>query len=142
MARCFTVNKTSANEWLKHAYHDLDGATLLYKADHFTDTISYVIHQSLEKSLKSILAFYNKPIKKTHNLIDLYELVQNENFYLEEDEIFLLAIASKYYTEQRYPVVDKESPTKEEIKEMIDLADKIHSQICEVFDISFEDIKK
>lgn len=141
MARYFTVNKTSASEWLKHAFHDLDGATLLYKADHFTDTISYVIHQSLEKSLKSILAFYNKPIKKTHNLIDLYELVQNKNFFLDEDEIFLLAIASKYYTEQRYPVVDKESPTKEEIKEMINLADKTFHQVCEVFDIKFDDLK-
>ena len=45
-----------------------------------------------------------------------------------------MAVASKYYTEQRYPMIDKESPTKEEIKDMIDLADK-------VFDISFEDIK-
>jgi len=141
MVRYFTVNKTSANEWLKHSYHDLNGSILLYKADHFTDTISYVVHQSLEKSLKSILAFYNKPIKKTHNLIDLYELVQNANFYLEEDEIFLLAIASKYYTEQRYPVVDKESPTKEEIKEMINLAGKVFHQICEVFDIQLEDVK-
>ena len=69
------MNKPSAKEWIKHSYHDLDGAKLLLKADHFTDTISYVIHQSLEKSLKSILAFYNKPIKKTHNLIELYELV-------------------------------------------------------------------
>lgn len=135
------MNKTSAKEWLKHAYHDLNGAKLLYKADHYTDTISYVVHQSLEKSLKSILAFNNKSIKKTHNLIDLYELVRNDNFYLEEDEIFLLAIASKYYTEQRYPVVDKQSPTKEEIKEMIDLADKILNQICTIFNIGFEDIK-
>jgi len=129
------VNKTSAKEWLKHSYHDLDGAKLLFKADHFTDTISYVLHQSLEKSLKSILAFYNKPIKKTHNLIELYELVKNNDFYLEEDEIFLLAIASNYYTEQRYPVVDKESPTKKEIKDMIDLSDRIFNQICKVFDI-------
>lgn len=132
------MNKTSAKEWLKHSYHDLHGAILLYKADHFTDTISYVIHQSLEKSLKSILAFYNKPIKKTHNLIDLYELVKNDDFYLEEDDIFLLAIASNYYTEQRYPVVDKESPTKEEIKDMIDLADKVFNQICGLFDINFK----
>ncbi|MEA3352217.1 MAG: hypothetical protein U9Q33_00170 [Campylobacterota bacterium] len=43
------MNKTSAKEWLKHAHHDLDGPTLLYKEDHFTDTISYVVHQSLEK---------------------------------------------------------------------------------------------
>lgn len=135
------MNKTSTKEWLKHSYHDLDGATLLYRAEHFTDTISYVIHQSLEKSLKSILAFYNKPIKKTHNLIDLYELVQSDDFYLEEDEIFLLAIASKYYTEQRYPVVDKESPTREEIKEMIDLANKVFNRICVIFDIKFEDVK-
>ena len=135
------VNKTSAKEWLKHSYHDLNGSKLLYDADHFTDTISYVVHQSLEKSLKSILAFNNNAIKKTHNLIDLYELVKNDNFHLEEDEIFLFAIASKYYTEQRYPMIDKESPTKEEIKDMIDLADKVFNRICEIFNINFEDLK-
>jgi len=134
------VNKTSAKEWLKHSYHDLDGATLLFNADHFTDTISYVIHQSLEKSLKSILAFYNKPIKKTHNLIELYELVNNSKFYLEEDEIFLLAIASKYYTEQRYSMIDKESPTKEEIKDMITLANKIFNHICKILEIDLKEI--
>ncbi|MEA3352216.1 MAG: HEPN domain-containing protein [Campylobacterota bacterium] len=79
-----------------------------------------------------MLVFYNKPIKKTHNLIDLYELVKGDKFYLEKDEIFLLAVASKYYTEQRYPMTDKESPTKEEIKDMIDLADRIYNQISRV----------
>ena len=68
------VNRTSAIEWLNHSYHDLNGATLLFKADHYTDTISYVLQQAIEKMLKAILAADNRPIKKIHNLLDVYDL--------------------------------------------------------------------
>ncbi len=58
------ANKPYAIEWLAKSYHDLEGAKLLLNADHYTDTISYVLHQSLEKTLKSILAYENKSIVK------------------------------------------------------------------------------
>ena len=69
------ANKQSAAEWLMKAYHDLSSARVLYAADHYTDTIASALQQALEKSLKSFWAYDNKPIKKTHNLIDVYELV-------------------------------------------------------------------
>lgn len=136
------MNSTSAKEWLKHSYHDLDGSKLLYIADHFTDTISYVLHQALEKSLKAILAYNNVAIKKTHNLVDLYELVQEYSFKLDDEEVFMLAIASKYHTEQRYPVMHKQAPSKEEIKQMIDLGFTIFKQVCIILSIDPEDVKR
>ena len=52
-------NKQSAKEWLEKSYHDLNGAIILFEAKHYTDTIGYVLQQSLEKLLKSILAYDN-----------------------------------------------------------------------------------
>ena len=141
-ARYYIVNKPSAKEWLKHAYHDLHGSKLLYQAEHFTDTISYVVHQSIEKSLKSILAYNNKAIKKTHNLIDLYELVTIYDFILDDDYIFLLAIASKYHTEQRYPIMHKTPPSMEEISQMLELSQDIFTQVCSLLQIDSEELKK
>ena len=43
------ANKTHAKEWLEKAYHDLDSANILIISGHFTDTIGYIYHQSIEK---------------------------------------------------------------------------------------------
>lgn len=135
------MNKTAAIEWLSHSYHDLNGAILLYKASHFTDTISYVLHQSIEKSLKSLIAFNNQAIKKSHNLIELYELVCSDEFELEEEDVVKLSIATTYYTKQRYPTPHKRMPPSEEIKEIIDLADTILKKISKSLSISIDEIK-
>ncbi|WP_294951181.1 HEPN domain-containing protein [Sulfurovum sp.] len=50
------ANKRYASEWLQTAFPDLQGAHLLYEADHYTDTIAYVLHQSFEKTLKAVYA--------------------------------------------------------------------------------------
>ena len=61
------ANKTHAKEWLEKAYHDLDSANILFISGHYTDTIGYIYHQSVEKIYKAIIAFENNPILKTHN---------------------------------------------------------------------------
>lgn len=97
-------NKTAALEWLIHADHDLHGAILLFEANHHTDTISYVLQQAVEKTLKAILAAQNKPIKKIHNLLEIYDLVMSDSFKLNEDDLMYLSIATAYYTKQKYPI--------------------------------------
>ena len=64
------MNKTASFEWLVIAYHDLKSAEILYNANHFTDSIGNDLQQSIEKTLKAILASQNKKIPKSH---DLYE---------------------------------------------------------------------
>lgn len=129
-------NKPSAKEWLSHAYHDLNGAILMYEAEHYTDTISYVIHQAIEKTLKSLLAYDNIAIKKSHNLRELYELVSNESFILNDDELYILAIATTYYTKQRYPTPHKKLPDSEEIKNVIEFSKQLLSEICNNLNIN------
>jgi len=70
-------NKTYAKQWLTKAYHDLSSARILFDACHFTDSIACDLQQSIEKCLKYFLAYENKRLKKTHNLIELSELVSD-----------------------------------------------------------------
>ncbi|MEA3353794.1 MAG: hypothetical protein U9Q33_08275 [Campylobacterota bacterium] len=51
-------------------------------------------HRSIEKILKSIVAYENNPITKTHNLIELNEMLE-EYFDFNEDELMLLAKITK-----------------------------------------------
>ena len=134
------ANKTYAIEWLEKSYHDLEGAKLLLNANHYTDTISYVLHQSLEKTLKSILAYENKPIVKTHNLVELYELLSHK-ILLEDDKVYLLSIATTYQTKQRYPVVHKKQPPKREIEEILYFAEEFFQDVLKTLEITENEIK-
>lgn len=128
-------NKTAAIEWLVHSRHDFQGALLLYEAKHYTDTTSYVLQQAIEKSLKAILAAQNKPIKKTHNLLEIYDLVMSDGFELNEDELMYLSIATTYYTKQKYPTPHKKVPTRKEIKELLDFYNRLFEEVCRVLNI-------
>ena len=134
------ANKQSAAEWLMKAYHDLSSARVLYAAEHYTDTIASALQQALEKSLKSFWAYDNKPIKKTHNLIDVYELVTNR-IQLKESQVRILAIATTYYIQDRYPS-PVDLPPREQIKEVLDFAEVLFSRICQILDIKEHDVMK
>jgi HEPN domain-containing protein len=135
------ANKTHATEWLEKSYHDLDSAKILFEAGHFTDTIGYILHQSIEKIFKSCLAYKNVPIVKTHNLIELNEFL-DDLVDLSEDEIDLLAIATTYHTKQRYPSPHKRLPSKEEIKAILDFTVVLMDAICKKLNIDSNEIKK
>ncbi|QOG11969.1 HEPN domain-containing protein [Arcobacter sp. FWKO B] len=135
------ANKTYANEWIEKAFHDLDSANILFISGHYTDTIGYLYHQALEKMFKSLIAYQNKPIEKTHNLIELHEML-SEYFDFDEDELMLLAIATTYHTKQRYPAINKTLPSKEEIQRVKKLSDYIFKHICSILDVNKSDFDK
>ena len=132
------MNKTNAKEWLFKSYHDLDAAVFLIKEKHFTDTISCILQQALEKLLKSILASENKQIKKTHNLLELYEMVCHK-VVLEDKDIRLLTIATVYSTQQRYPAF-KQMPSRDEVKAILTLTVSLFENICKILDIEKDEI--
>ena len=134
-------NKENILEWLMHAYHDLEGAKILCASNHYTDTISYVVQQAIEKTLKSLLAHKNEPIKKTHNLVELYELASDEILVLEENEIAMIALATTYYIKQRYPTPYKKAVSRQEIKEVLDFAENLFERVYHLLGISLEEIK-
>ena len=79
------MNEQSAKEWLKKSWHNLSGAKILYNANHYTDVVAVELHYSVEKVLKSFLAFHNKRMMKTH---DLYEIYKEIKQLKDEDKIY------------------------------------------------------
>jgi len=135
------MNKTSASEWLKKAYHDLKSAQILYDAEHFTDSIGVDLHYSIEKMLKSFLAYQNKKIPKTHNLLELRELV-NDYIEFEYSEIVVINIATEYHIDESYPIPEKALPPRDEIKEVLEFAEGLFVKVCSILRIEIEEVKK
>jgi len=133
------MNKTSAIQWLKIAYHDLQSAIILYEANHYTDSIGNDLQQAIEKILKSLFAFKNQKIPKTHNLYELYDAV--DDIKLEDYELDYLDMATEYLKDDRYPNPNYFLPPKEEIKEVLDFTNDLMGKVCKILNIDKKELK-
>jgi len=136
----FMPNSVYALEWLSFAKRNLETAFLLYEADHYEDIIGVELQQTLEKCLKSIFAHQNRKIPREHDLVKIYFLMEND-VSIDDEEIILLRIATNYYKEERYPNPHYTLPSREEIKEVMDFADKFFEDVLKKLDIDIRDIK-
>lgn len=136
----FMPNSVYALEWLSFAKRNLETAFLLYEADHYEDIIGVELQQTLEKCLKSIFAHQNRKIPREHDLVKIYFLVEND-VSINNEEIMLLRIATNYYKEERYPNPHYALPPREEIKEVLDFADKLFGDVLKKLDIDIGDIQ-
>ncbi len=131
-------NKTSAKEWLVISYHDMEAAKLLFEANHYTDSIANLLQQSIEKSLKSLLAYENRKIIKSHKLVEIYSLVTH---MIElDDKLDYLELATEYYVEDRYPNPNYELPPRDEIEQVISFAEELFDRVCKKLDIDKDEI--
>ena len=133
------MNKQAAKEWLTKAWHDLSGAKILYEANHYTDTIAVELHYAVEKMLKSFLAYENKKIPKTHELLVIYKKIQSYITF-DENEIDLLVQITDYHIEESYPVFERNLPSREEIKEVLDFAVKLFENVCQIVDVDKKEV--
>jgi len=127
------MNKQAAREWLTKSWHNLSMGQLLYNANHYTDIIAVELHYSCEKILKSFLAYENKRIPKK-----LKELKISKDIVLYIDlsnDLELLKQISKYHIEETYPTFDRTLPPREEIKEVLEFAEKLFDKVCSVLEI-------
>ena len=138
MGRLF-MNKTASLEWITIAFHDLKSAQILYEANHYTDSIGSDLQQSIEKLLKSILASKNNKIPKTHDLYEVYDLIDEIN--LLESELKLLDKATLYLKEDRYSNPEYCLPPRKEIKEVLYFTEKLFENVCKILDINIEEVK-
>jgi HEPN domain-containing protein len=112
----------------------------LYEANHYTDVISIDLHYAIEVTLKSFLAYENKQIIKTHNLLELHShLLHFVDF--NEDEKELLRLTTAYHIKGSYPPKDRKLPSREEIKEVLDFANTLFIEVCSILNISVDEIK-
>ena len=132
-------NKEYAKEWLRFAYRNLYTARRLYDVDHFTDIIVADLQQSIEKVLKSLLAYRNKKIPKSHYLDELASLIDEINF--NDEEMLILEQTTDTYREGRYPNPNYVLPSKKETKEILDFAEALFDKICSILEIEEDEVK-
>ena len=134
------MNETSAIEWLNKAYHHKSSAELLYKAKHFTDVIAIDLHYAIEVMLKSILAYQNKKIIKTHDLVES-SIVLKDIINFEEEEIRFLALISTYHIRGSYPPKDRKLPSENEIKKVLNFANELFDKVCKILNIEIKRVE-
>ena len=134
------MNKRAAKEWLTKAWHNISAAKLLYEYNHYTDIIAVELHYGVEKSLKSFLAFQNKKIPKSHNLLEIYTYI-DEFISFSNEELLLLRDISTYHIEESYPAFNRPLPKKEEIKEVLEFAEEVFKKVCDILEIKQEELE-
>ena len=134
------MNVVSAREWLIKSWHHWSSAKILYDAHHFTDCIAVDLHYSIEISLKSILAYRNSKIVKSHDLLEIHALIADQ-IEFDEEELSLLDIVTRYHIKESYPNPSRNLPPRDEIKQVLEFADQLLERVCNLLNISIHDIK-
>ena len=108
--------------WIAYAEEDLGAAKLLLKAKKpFFSAVCFHAQQCSEKYLKALLIFKDFDFPKTHDLVMLDSLC-NQNGILTGFDKQKLADLTKHAVQTRYP---GSQPTPDEAQETIDIAVEI-----------------
>ena len=135
------MNEKSAKEWLNKAWHHLSSAKILFEVHHYTDTIAVDLHYAVEVTLKAFLAYENKKIPKTHDLIELHAHVRDKIDF-NEDELALLDKITNYHIKGSYPPHDKFLPQREEIQEVLIFSEHLFNNVCKSMLIKLSEVQK
>jgi HEPN domain-containing protein len=134
------MNEISAKDWLNKAWHHYSSGKILYEANHYTDVIAIDLHYAVEVTLKTFLAYQNKAIIKTHNLIELHSYIDNYIDFSEEEKD-LLRIITKYHIKGSYPIADRRMPSRDEIKIVLDFTLELYDKVCGILNIDEKSVK-
>lgn len=121
-------NRTYALEWLHLANRSIETARLLLRENHFTDSIALEVHQAVEKTFKSVYAFYGVSIPKTHALPVLFNFVI-EKMPMVDYDIEDIIVISDYYETDRYPGPKYVVPSRSEIEHSFLVAENLYKRI-------------
>ena len=120
-----------AKEWINISERDYGVALHLYQTykPMPTENICYGCQQSVEKSLKAVLAYNNDTIPKTHDISRLSALCQAHTDELKIDPK-IARILTSFATESRYP--DSIDFTKEDAELGLKYAEQILNKVKDV----------
>ncbi len=125
-------NNEMAKEWLKAAKTDLEVIKNILHDEHLTSMVAFHSQQSIEKSLKAILEYYNQDVPKIHQIKKLFYLTKD---YVEFDiDKELVLKIDTLYIESRYPgslgLLPYGKPTLKDAKEFFLFATNIFNTVC------------
>ncbi|MCD4845264.1 MAG: HEPN domain-containing protein [Methanosarcinales archaeon] len=122
--------KQVVEEWLERGKHDLEAAKFLHTGEEYSDVVLFHIHQAVEKYLKGFLINRDWKLKKIHDL----ELLVTEAMFFDDEFQKYLDLGRKltaFYYEERYPPGLITYYSKEEIEEILEIADEIINELKE-----------
>ncbi len=90
--------RREVRDWFEQAKHDLETARLLYKNKVY-DSAAFYSFQSAEKALKALSYFFGYIPMKTHNLLELANMIKETDISIIDE----LKTLTPHYTVSRYP---------------------------------------
>ena len=125
--------KKQVEEWMFFANHDLSAAErLLQDDDSLTTIVAFHCQQAIEKCFKAFLIENDVPLKRTHDLIRLNEMIKGiRDFGIDEKR---LAVINDVYFDSRYPgefgLMPNGMPSREQAEDFIRFAQEVRTKIC------------
>ena len=114
--------KGSPQDWLLHAYSDLELARTAKSPRVLYESLCYHAQQAAEKALKALLVAHDIPVERTHNIGMLLSLLPQD--VTKPPEVQEAASLTEYSVSSRYPG-DLEPISEEEYQEAVRLAEFI-----------------
>jgi len=117
-------------EWIERGRHDLEVAKILLAEEEYFDVVLFHIHQAVEKYLKGFLISKGWGLKKIHDI----ELLITEAMSFDDEFQKYLDLGREltaFYYEERYPPGPITSYSKEEIKEVLRVAEELIDKLKE-----------
>lgn len=106
--------KLLAKQWILKAENDLLNVTNNLQAEQTPwDTVCYHCQQAVEKYIKAVLVAHGQEIPRTHDLEQVYNLIQAWIPHIEEERDELRWLTT-YAILSRYPVEVELAPTGED----------------------------
>lgn len=90
--------RKEVRDWFEQAKHDIETARLLYKNKVY-DSAAFYSFQSAEKALKALSYFFGYIPLKTHNLLELANMIREIDIPVIDE----LKTLTPHYTVSRYP---------------------------------------
>jgi HEPN domain-containing protein len=102
---------------------------LIYGGEIFFEEPCYELHQSVEKSLKTLLIYHKIKFPKSHNIAELIDLLESNSVNIH-DKIKKAVRLTRYAVKTRYPD-EFVKVTKEEYEEAIKMAESVYNWVSE-----------
>ena len=117
--------KDETKIWLKYAEENLESARILFQSKLYNPCLQNV-QQAVEKALKAILVERTSKIKKTHDILEIKQLILSNNIEvdLSDDECDFL---NSIYLPSKYPlgsILADYEPDEKVCRAGLDIAEK------------------
>jgi len=135
------MNIKMAKEWLKASQDDIKVISNIIDLGDLTHIVAFHSQQSVEKSLKALLEYQNKPVPKIHKITKLITSIDGFIVYDKE----LINLLDSLYIESRYPgdmgLLPYGKPTLEDAKEFYEFANDIFEKVCQILEVDKDSLK-